>query len=179
MEINREKTNKQIWKKAFVPPYFESVWGKTFLDRERDGENDDDNKNQDNAEEQQETQRVNENKMNKKFIGEYLISLIKNLNNLVFTFFFNHSGQTFEDPQFKRRSPLPPISKSNFTKSIENTDSVMKQNYTHYQSKDVEKLDSMKVPNSIKATRGAAVPNTQVFLRSILIYIYNYFINFC
>jgi hypothetical protein len=38
----------------------------------------------------------------------------------------------------------------------------MKQSYTYYQSKDVEKLDTMKVPNSIKATRGAAVPNTQV-----------------
>ena len=61
----------------------------------------------------------------------------------------------------RKNSPLPPISKTNNYRYNENP-SDMKQNYTHYQSKDVERLDTMKVPNSIKATRGAAVPNTQV-----------------
>ena len=65
LEINREKTNKQVWRKNFVPPYFESVWGKTFLERERDKENFDNHV----SAELTETQRSTELKRDPKFIG--------------------------------------------------------------------------------------------------------------
>jgi hypothetical protein len=31
-EIEKEKKDREAWRKAFVPPYFESEWGKTFLE---------------------------------------------------------------------------------------------------------------------------------------------------
>jgi hypothetical protein len=33
-ELNREKLNKEAWKSTFVPAYFQSEWGKAFLDNE-------------------------------------------------------------------------------------------------------------------------------------------------
>ena len=33
-EINKAKLNKEAWKNAFVPTYFESEWGKLFLENE-------------------------------------------------------------------------------------------------------------------------------------------------
>jgi hypothetical protein len=31
-ELEKERMNKEAWRKSFVPPYFESVWGKYFLE---------------------------------------------------------------------------------------------------------------------------------------------------
>lgn len=33
-ELNREKTNKEAWKSTFVPAYFQSDWGKAFLEND-------------------------------------------------------------------------------------------------------------------------------------------------
>ena len=33
-ELNREKINKEAWKSTFVPAYFQSDWGKAFLENE-------------------------------------------------------------------------------------------------------------------------------------------------
>jgi hypothetical protein len=32
LELEKERINKETWRKSFVPSYFESVWGKHFLD---------------------------------------------------------------------------------------------------------------------------------------------------
>jgi hypothetical protein len=57
-----------VWKKTFVPPYFESIWGKAFLEREREKENNFDNQA---PIEDSETQRSTEVKRDQKFIGKF------------------------------------------------------------------------------------------------------------
>ncbi len=51
-----------------MPPYFESIWGKAFLEREREKENNSDNQS---PIEDSETQRSSEVKRNPKFIGKF------------------------------------------------------------------------------------------------------------
>jgi hypothetical protein len=49
-------------------------------------------------------------------------------------------------------------------------DDALKQSFTFYQSKDVDRLESFKVPNSIKASRANAVPNAAVRILFLFFY---------
>ena len=78
IEINREKANKQAWKKAFVPPYFESIWGKHFLERQREIQDSKKDEEVDaHSTKQQDTQRSTDPKSEKKYIGKFFFQKTK------------------------------------------------------------------------------------------------------
>ena len=49
LELHKARENREAWKKSFVPPYFQSEWGKVFFDSKNNGlEHNDNNANSKN-----------------------------------------------------------------------------------------------------------------------------------
>lgn len=69
MELEKEKRNKQAWKDAFVPSYFESAWGRAFLEREKEKQAEK-NETENLASIEQQVAK-NDGKKEERYIGKY------------------------------------------------------------------------------------------------------------
>lgn len=143
-ELAKEKINKEAWKTTFVPAYFDSQWGKVFLD------------NSDNAFKDANFLQTSENYFQSP---EQVVQQQK-----------EEMPTKFEPakPKNKIKGTLPPISnqKTFDTSSVEKKDNLVAsiQNFERYQPKfkHMDKLNPKKLPNSIKTNRSNALQNTQV-----------------
>lgn len=149
-ELKKEKINKEAWKTTFVPAYFDSQWGKMFLE------------NSDNAFKDANFLQTSENYfhspeqvLQKKDEIPMKQEIIKPKNNII-------------------KSTLPPISnQKTFTENSsvdkkENLVASIQNFYERYQPKfkHMDKLNPKKLPNSIKTNRSNALPNSRVSTKS-------------
>lgn len=66
-ELEKEKINKQAWKSSFVPSYFQSEWGKMFLENTTIGNNS--NKENNNFMQRSENDFVPTNEQHQQYIN--------------------------------------------------------------------------------------------------------------
>lgn len=101
-DIKRDKENREAWRKAFVPNYFDSVWGRDFLVKSSLNK-----ENAANIVKPAADTKKKESKLNRKFI---ILTLKVNFSKKYFL-----KGEKFEPKvQLNTKKQLPPITSSNF-----------------------------------------------------------------
>jgi hypothetical protein len=174
-EIEKEKSDRAAWRKAFVPPYFESEWGRAYLEHNnKSGSARDANGNYMQTSEHDfggaapqvaESAAMNNGIRN----GTTFILIVTILERASFNknfFIITQDELARSDSKLsKKYSSLPPIS-FNEIESLQKKESNQQQAAVveRYQAqfKYADKLDDSKLPNSIKFNRPTVGPNKHV-----------------